>query len=620
MKSVKFTLIFFACSMLSSCIYAQAIHLTGRIVDDNFTPVSGAFVSLKGTGYSTQTGADGRFVLMTDVPVIYHAETGKPEQHPFIRNGALMFSVKHETQPVAIRVCSLNGRTIMPCLRATLSAGSYRFVPPSTISTVCRQCIVVLDLDGSRTVHSLLTLRTQRGGLVRISDAIETQTKSGLAKSSGAKTTTDTLVISKALFATTRKALQSFSTDLGDIVIQKIVTDTAAFASLTADSLYHLAYVQYSANAYDSSIVLFTAYLTLHPEGAGASDAGYYLARSLFEQGQRTESHKAFLTFLHNYPTSGKVDWATNYVGRTYLDAGVFDSARVWFTKVLTAYPDSASADNAQFYIGQSYYIQNDYSSAVSAFTALISSYPNGTFLADAHYYLGRCRMHLGDYIASLAEFDTVLAAYPTSSRCADAELGIGDCYMQMAATDSTTYDSAIVAYGKVVGTYPNSSAITGAIEGTGESYYYLGDYTSARTWLTQIGTGYPLSIYVPASYYWLGRCDMQESKYDSSLVWFSKLTQDYPSASKATSAYYQIGKCYYYKQDYPPALGAFTTYRTRSPGRSFGDNSYYFTVRIYALQGNCPKAKSELANMESLYPSSTVLASTQTYIAVHCP
>jgi len=103
-----------------------------------------------------------------------------------------------------------------------------------------------------------------------------------------------------------------------------------------------------------------------------------------------------------------------------------------------------------------------------------------------------------------------------------------------MGATDSTNYPKALAAYNLVISKYPTSGAITGAIEGAGESYYYLHDYANARVWLKKINADYPLSIYVPTSYYWLGLADMKELKYDSALVWLGKIGADYPKAEKA--------------------------------------------------------------------------------------
>jgi hypothetical protein len=62
MRKLKL-LLFFTCSIL--WIHAQVPAVKGKISDDTGKPLAGATVTVKGTSFSTTTGADGSFQLGT---------------------------------------------------------------------------------------------------------------------------------------------------------------------------------------------------------------------------------------------------------------------------------------------------------------------------------------------------------------------------------------------------------------------------------------------------------------------------------------------------------------------------------------------------------------------------
>ncbi len=608
---------------IGSLVNAGVVQLTGKVVGSNAAPLSGALVKMKHGGFSTLTGMDGSFLITEPTSIFMDFNENNFGNDPQVHGQTLIFKVAHSGDPISINLFTTDGVRIGAEVNSRLNAGVYRFSPTNISPVSTGLIIVVLKVNEHRSTHRILTLTGAKNGN-GLESTNELNGNSGFKKRVLGKIeamVTDTLIVSKELYVNRSVAIPNLISDFGSLVLNRLALDSTALIALGADSLYKLTLASFNAGTYDSTIGLAKTYLARFTKGINAENAQYYLARSLFAQGQNIASRVAFQVYIQAYPLGTSLDWSQNYIGRTYLNQNEYDSSRIWFGLVLTKYPDSSSADNAQYYTALSFYEQKNYPLAITAFNKLISTYPKSSLLADAHLYLGKSHYHQGAYQSAQTEFNLVINNFSTSYSVSDAQLGLGDVYLAMGATDSTNYPKALASFKIVVANYPKSGAITGAIEGEGESYYYLKDYANARMWLGKISTDFPLSIYVPASFYWLGRVNMQEAKYDSALVWFTKLETEYPKAEKAGITLFQMGKCQYFKKVYPAALERFMAFRTADPNSSYADNGYYYTVRIYVLQKNCVQAKLEYTAMQKLFPQSTVLASTQKYLSTGgCP
>jgi TolA-binding protein len=627
---------------------ATSVNINGRVVNGAGAGLPNVALTLAVEGSSTVSAANGAFQfaknLGTTLPGHAVSKTGINLR---TAGTTIIFDLSPTDLPAEIVVRSLSGRVVERLKLAANPQGIAVYQPKGADG------IYLLQL---KLTNANVTLRlTLAGGRPFTQHVVISQALSPQISNRSAKTVAivDTLVISAVNYAIRRIPLSSYTVTLDTIILAAVAVDPAT----PADTLFKRGSANFAVSAWDSAAAYFAEYITRFPQGPSIADAHYFHARSIFELGNMATAGVELTAFVNGYPVSPRIDWAQYYLGQSWYAAAQYDSARVRFSLVSTLYADSLSADDALYYLGRcdyelKAYIQaraefrnlrtrfaaspyldgawfyegaSLYGTAVYDTAALMMKefpvkYPLSPFTDNAAYYLGKCSYQLASYSQAIAQFTSFLSTYPSSQYAPNARLGIADSYYAQGITDSTNYQKALTEYLACFNAWPAATTTASAIEGAGECYYYLADYANARTWLNKIEAVYPQSVNLPASYYFLGRCDMAELLYSAAIPWFNKVITLFPANTKTDNALYQRGRCNYHLQAFPAALADFDAYRTQYPTGAYNDNTYYYTVRIYVAQGNCASAKSELAAMTTKYPTSTVLASTQTACQTKCP
>ncbi|KMQ49721.1 putative cell wall-binding domain [Chitinispirillum alkaliphilum] len=116
---------------LATSSFAQeedSINITGRVLDNNNNPVSGAIATLSSAGLSDTTDSDGVYRISNTTTPITRGRYEKTFSRPQLNNGRVSFSLAGSGN-VRVSVYSINGRLISTALHQNLSQGNYHFYP-----------------------------------------------------------------------------------------------------------------------------------------------------------------------------------------------------------------------------------------------------------------------------------------------------------------------------------------------------------------------------------------------------------------------------------------------------------------------------------------------------------
>lgn len=226
------------CTLIAVCFHVSTFAqntISGRVIDNNSNPVSGATVTLKVKGQSGTTGADGTFSITTTA--IYSRNSDNNRQQTLFLNGRNLFFTLEQNQTVRIEMFDMSGRCTEMPFSKVFPAGSWSLSLASMITRGSASSLYIVRVTMGK--HSFTMPYNPVSG---ISTAIIESNKAPVLAKQLA--TADTLIIVKQGFTTLKKAIDSDLTqNLDDLTLQPAV-DMEALIEAKVDSLLALMTVE----------------------------------------------------------------------------------------------------------------------------------------------------------------------------------------------------------------------------------------------------------------------------------------------------------------------------------------------------------------------------------------
>ncbi len=129
-------------------VNAQDLYITGKVLDNNNSPMFGVIATLKGQGISDTTGADGIYILSKLSNDIKNQSSVSLNTIKY-DNSRLWFPVLKKTQ-VSIKVYNLSGQNVFTALNRKLDPGNYSINPATGLSAQ----MYIVQLKIGNKVHN----------------------------------------------------------------------------------------------------------------------------------------------------------------------------------------------------------------------------------------------------------------------------------------------------------------------------------------------------------------------------------------------------------------------------------------------------------------------------------
>lgn len=267
--------------------------------------------------------------------------------------------------------------------------------------------------------------------------------------------------------------------------------------------------------------------------------------------------------------------------GLAYMGLGQYDKAQECFLESIS-YAGGNLTElefDTNYYLAAAYMKQGKYAEAKEIYSAIIALRKKDV---DAYYQRACVLLKEGNYEAALTDFEKAFSLAPSNMDL------ITDAYVEMKASGFTEEGKAYLQeYLKV----KDKSLKDGQ---KGIFYYYLEDYTNARTYLDAFlnGNDAELSLILGKTYEKLG--DMNYA----AVVYETYLNGNVPSAA----IYNSLGVCLMKQQKYGEALEAFEA------GIELGSTGYLQDLKFNLIVaneylGNFAQAKTLMQEYLAAYP-----------------
>ena len=213
-------------------IYAQAINITGTVVDGVGRGLSGAAVKLVAQNASAVTGVDGSFSIIQNVSTL-GSQSKTTFLTPSFENGVLHFSLDH-TKKVVVSLYDLKGRLCW-IKGQELEPGDHDIITPMQIAS--KQLFVVKAVIGDKQFQ-FKSFNLLRRAVLYPRQAVATTSQNSLKKT---QASVDTLQASLAGYVTTSIPVSGYT---GSYTIALNVASTAAVLRTTGISIDPASYAR----------------------------------------------------------------------------------------------------------------------------------------------------------------------------------------------------------------------------------------------------------------------------------------------------------------------------------------------------------------------------------------
>ncbi len=119
------------------------------------------------------------------------------------------------------------------------------------------------------------------------------------------------------------------------------------------ESLYKMAYQEYTQRNYQGAIGHFQEFLSYYPSSALANNALYWIGESYYDQGNLPKAISTFLGVVDRFPQGSKAPDALLKVGISHVKLREPQKAKELFTRVMDEYPFSDAAKEAKVRLDQ---------------------------------------------------------------------------------------------------------------------------------------------------------------------------------------------------------------------------------------------------------------------------
>lgn len=267
----------------------------------------------------------------------------------------------------------------------------------------------------------------------------------------------------------------------------------------------------------------------------------YYEAFCAIRLGEK-DGDDLMKSFFEKYPTSTKRNDAFVEVGDYYFNQGQYAYALKWFQKVDATNLSSYNKEDFTFKNAYALFAVGSYAKSKTSFSSLLDSPKYG---AQAKYYYGYMAYRDDDYedadkylsqVSTDKQFDDEIPYYLTNIKFKTGKF-------------QEAIDAGIPILKKSNGV--QKSELSKII---GESYFNLGDYENATTYL--LAYEGKKGKFDNNDYYQLGYAYYMQDDFENAMLWFTKIIDGNNAVSQ--NAYYHLGICYLKVDKKQEALNAF--------------------------------------------------------------
>ena len=288
--------------------------------------------------------------------------------------------------------------------------------------------------------------------------------------------------------------------------------------SLADYVIYHIAksYVQMKDN--QNAIIWYQRLTEEHPQSFHFASAKYELGKVQHRAGNYAAALKSFLGLIADAKNS-YVRRATYEAAQTYEKLGDWKQAQDTYQQLIHA----KNADTIAL-------------SSVNALQKLVARRPELQITRNQRMTHAMVRFNRGQLKSAISEFRKAAAGHKDKIT-ARATYYIGRAYHRQ-----RKYDSALVAYNKIVSLYPASGYLTRALYHSTLCYRRKGQPQLAEKHLIDFVEKYSWSALADDALYDLGWVQENEKLYDKAIASYRRLTTQYTHSDRLPRAYWRIG------------------------------------------------------------------------------
>ncbi len=195
--------------LISPC-YAQKVYLRGRVVDKDYKGIQGAQVKLFKANKTMQTDWEGKFSFEIDIT---HVRNRQISDMITFHNGILSYNVSEKSQQLHMEIFDIKGQKVGNLLQEISGNGTFNSkLLPQGLSAA--MYFVKLRIGNTSGVFKIMSFKNRTYAMSGYG------VKSPLNKTLAASNQIDSLEISKNDYITVSQGINSYSTQLPDIVLQ----------------------------------------------------------------------------------------------------------------------------------------------------------------------------------------------------------------------------------------------------------------------------------------------------------------------------------------------------------------------------------------------------------------
>jgi len=333
--------------------------------------------------------------------------------------------------------------------------------------------------------------------------------------------------------------------------------------------IYHIAksYVQMKDN--QNAIVWYQRLIDEHPQSIHFAGAKYELGKAHYHARNYAAALKGFLALITDSKNS-HVRRATYEAAKTYEKLGDWKQAQDTYQQLINANDADTIAQ-----------------SSLNALQKLVAAHPELQITRNQRMTHAMVRFNRGQLKSAISEFRKAAAGHKDKIT-ARATYYIGRAYHRQ-----RKYDSALIAYNKIVSLYPASGYLTRALYQSTLCYRRKGQPQLAEKHLIGFVEKYSWSALADDALYDLGWVQENEEKYDKAIASYRRLTTEYTNSDRLPRAYWRIGWIQFRNERYAECLETFTTLTKGFPTDSFAQAARFWIAKTYERQNQLKAAET---------------------------
>lgn len=349
--------------------------------------------------------------------------------------------------------------------------------------------------------------------------------------------------------------------------------------------IYHIAKSYVQMKDHQNASVWYQRLIDEHPQSIHYDSAKYELAKTQYHVRDYEAALKGFLALGADSKNS-YVRRASHQAAKTYAKLGNWKQAQDTYQQLIHANDADTIAQ-----------------SSLNALQKLVAGQPELKITRNQRMTHAMVRFNRGQLKSAISEFRKAAAGHKDKIT-ARATYYIGRAYHRQ-----RKYDSALIAYNKIVSLYPASGYLTRALYQSTLCYRRKGQPQLAEKHLIEFVEKYSWSALADDALYDLGWVQENEKLYDKAIASYRRLTTQYTNSDRLPRAYWRIGWIQFRNERYANCIETFTTLMKGFPADSWAKAARFWIAKTYERQNRLKEAEavySEIVAANHWYYSGT--------------